>query len=175
MKRDEDGSVYLELPDIIRVNQLVRERIDFEGFQEWYDSLSVPEQSALTATLCEFAYQAGFDEETYNEALSEANLDLNSSLVVHAKSFHQPYEFLDLSGLYVWLVQLDKAERFTVFRMFVYLFGKAEGKCYQRETKEPCSHWWHRDLLDEKVVQAILDDPHFYRTAMKDDELIKRN
>ena len=40
MKRNEDGSVYLELPDIIRVNQLVRERIDFDGFKEWYDSLS---------------------------------------------------------------------------------------------------------------------------------------
>jgi hypothetical protein len=173
MKYDENGSAYLELPDIIRVNQLVRGRIDFSGFKQWYDALSIPEQSALTTTLCGFVYQAGFDEETYSDALSEAGLDTSNPLVVHAKSFDKPYEFLNLFGLYTWLTQLDEAKRLTVFKMFVYLFGKAEGSCYQRETKKSCNHWWHRDLLDERVVQAILNDPHFYQTSMKDDDLIK--
>jgi hypothetical protein len=173
MKYDENGSAYLELPDIIRVHQLVRGGIDFDGFKRWHDSLSIPEQSALTATLCEFAYQAGFDEDTYSDALSGASLDASNPLVVHAKSFHKPYEFLNLFGLYTWLTQLDEAKRLTVFKLFVYLFGKAEWACYQEETKESCNHWWHRDLLDERVVQAILNDPRFYRTSMKDDDLIR--
>lgn len=42
MKYATDGSASLELSDIIRVNQLVRNQIDFDGFKEWYDSLAVP-------------------------------------------------------------------------------------------------------------------------------------
>lgn len=173
MKYAEDGSVYLELPDIIRVNQLVRGRIDFDGFKEWYNSLPIPGQSVLITTLCEFAYQAGFDGGICREALSEADLDADNPLVVHTMSFHKPYEFLNLFGLCTWLTRLDEAKRFTVFKVYVYLFGKAEGARYQQETKESCNHWWHRDLLDERVVQAIINDPYFYQTSMKDDDLIK--
>jgi hypothetical protein len=173
MKQHDDGSASLELPDIIRVNQLVRSRIDFDSFKAWYESLSVSEQSALTTTLCEFAYQVGFDAKIYQDALSEAKIDADNPIVIHAASFHKPYEFLNLFGLYTWLSQLNHDERFTAFKMFVYLFGIAESNCCQRETKESCNHWWHRDLLDDRVVQAILSDPNYHRTSMKDDEQIK--
>jgi hypothetical protein len=175
MKYGPNGTVSLELADIIRVNQLVRNQIDFEGFQEWYDSLSVPEQTALITSLFNFAFQAGTEEEIYEEALNAASLDLENPLVVQAKSFHKPYRFLNLFEMDPWLTQLDKVERFTVFKMCVYLFGTAERKVFQGETKESCNHWWHRDLLDERVVQALLDDPQYWRTSMKDDDLIKNS
>jgi hypothetical protein len=60
-----------------------------------------------------------------------------------------------------------------VFTFAVYLFGLAEGRVFAREAKESCNHWWHRDLLDPRVVAAILNDPHYYRTSLKDDEPIK--
>ena len=158
MKHYENGSVSLELAEIIQINQLVQDCIDFDGFKRWYDSLSDQEQCALTVTLCEFAYQAGFDEEIYEDALFEANIEVQNPLVVHATSFHKPYEFLNLFGLYTWLTQLNSTERFTVFKMFVYLFGKADRNRYDNkcEGKENCGHWWHQDLTDERVVQAIL-------------------
>jgi hypothetical protein len=46
-------------------------------------------------------------------------------------------------------------------------------RVYRGESKECCNHWWHRDLLDERVVRDLLSDPHFYLTAMKDDDRIK--
>jgi hypothetical protein len=58
--------------------------------------------------------------------------------------------------------------------MYVYLFGTAEGRVYQGATREGCNHWWHRDLLDERVVQALLNDPQYWRTSMKDDDQIKK-
>ena len=174
MKPGGKGLFYLELQDAIRVNQLVRGRIDFDAFKEWYISLSTPEQSALSVALYEFACQAEFDEKTYNEALSEAKLSPNAPLALYAKSFHKPH-FTDLKGLHNWTTQLNDSDRFTVFRMLVYLFGKAEGTLYERESKQHCNHWWHRDLLDERVIQALLSDPYFYRTSMKDDDQIKES
>jgi len=152
----------------------VRNQIDFEGFIEWYDSLSVLAQSTLITTLCEFAFQAGADEGIYKDALAAAALDSANPLVMQAKSFHNPYEFLNLFGLRSWLTQLDIAERFTVFKMYVYLFGTAEGRVFQGAASKGCSHWWHRDLLDERVVQDLLNDPQYRRTSMKDDDQIKK-
>jgi len=174
MKYDPEGLVTFELADIIRVNQLVRGQIDFEGFKEWYESLSIPEQSSLITTLCEFAFQAGAGEEIYKEALMAATLDAGNPLVVQAKSFHKPFRFLNMYGLRSWLTQLEQTERFTVFKMYVYLFGIAEGRVFQGATRDYCSHWWHRDLLDERVVQALLNDPQFWSTSMKDDDQIKK-
>lgn len=48
-----------ELADLIRVNQLVRGRIDFEGFRTWYTALPPDQRRGLTYLLCEFAHQAG--------------------------------------------------------------------------------------------------------------------
>lgn len=99
MKHHEDGWISLELSEVIRVNQLVRGRINFNDFKGWYDSLPVSEQCALVVKLCEFAYQAGFDEEVYNEALSEANINPGDPLIVHAASVHKPFDLLlDLLG-----------------------------------------------------------------------------
>ncbi len=79
----------------------------------------------------------------------------------------------DLVGLHAWLLELSETDRLIVFALAVYLFGKAEGRVYRQEEKQWCNHWWHRDLLDERVVNAILNDPMFYTTAMKDDDGIK--
>jgi len=174
MKYGPEGLVTLELADIIRINQLVRGRIHFEGFKEWYDSLSVQAQSALIASLCHFAFQAGADGDTYKSAFASAAIDSSNPLVMKAKSFHDPYEFLNLSGLNSWLTQLDKTERFTVFKMYVYLFGTVEGRVFQGATRDGCNQWWHRDLLDERVVQALLDDPQYWSTSMKDDDQVKK-
>lgn len=174
MKSNNEGLVSLELIDLIRINQLVRNYIDFDKFEKWYNSLSVLEQSALTTTLCDFSYQAEFDEATYNEALKEAGIDSDNSLVKYAVSFYNKRRrYLDIHSFYKWLIQLQDVERFVVFRNFVYLFGKAEGIVYRHETKEGCNHWWHRNLLDEKVVQSLLDNPKYYSTSLKDDDLLK--
>ena len=72
------------------------------------------------------------------------------------------------------LPRLAEPAQFNVFRFCVFLFGVAEGRVFSRETREHCNHWWHRDLLDERVVESLLADPTYFRTAMRDDERIKR-
>jgi len=160
-----------KLTDLIRVNQLVRGRIDFEGFQIWYAALEPGQRRALTYMLCEFAHQAGVDVGTWDEALTASGVTATDSLVQRVlatgRSEHPIFR------LYELVVAVPEDDLPTVFRLFVYLFGTAEGDVFRGESKAWCNHWWHRDLLDDRVVRDLLGDPRFYMTAIKDDDRIK--
>jgi hypothetical protein len=175
MKEYEKGCFFLELPEIIRVNQLVRNQINLGDFKGWYAQLSAPEQQTLISALFEFAYQAGVDEQVWKEALNTGNLEINNEMVQTLKSFHvNDLGLHDWGGFQDWLVELLSPERDTLFVLAVFLFGTAEGKVFSKEQKDWCNHWWHRDLLDKRVVEALLTNPRFYITSMKDDDEIKK-
>jgi len=99
-------------------------------------------------------------------------LSSDHSLVQKAALFRGGYSFALLDEQ-DWLLQLDASERSCFLPLFVCLFGYAEGRVFANETEESCNHWWHRDLLDERVVRALLSDPEFWRTALRDDHAIK--
>lgn len=162
-----------ELADLIRVNQLVRGRIDFEEFHFWYASLPPEQRRALTNLLCEFAYQAGVDHAIWDQALTVSGQSADDPVVQQVfaicKIQHPEYR------LYELVMTVPENELPTVFRLFVYLYGTAEGKVFRSEPKESCNHWWHRDLLDERVVRDLLENPKFYMTSRKDDDRIKEH
>jgi hypothetical protein len=160
-----------KLTDLIRVNQFVRGRIDYKGFRAWYAVLPAEQQRALTYLLCEFAFQAGVTAELWDEALAASGLPPSDPVVQRVLSAGRGE--LPVLRLYEFVVAVPDDNLPTVFRLFVYLFGTAEGRVYRGESKECCNHWWHRDLLDERVVRDLLSDQRFYMTAMKDDDRIK--
>ena len=156
------SSSSLSLAEIIKVNQLVRSRIDLAGFTNWYDQLSLRQQHVLVSTLFEFAHQAGVDEKTWEEALSAGKITRCSEPALVIRTFHNYGLGLhDHSGFNAWLRELSDPERREVFTIGVYLFGTAEGKVFREESKEGCNHWWHRDLLDERVVEDIYPIQNF--------------
>ena len=160
-----------ELSDLIRVNQLVRQRIDFEGFRAWYDALPAERRRALTYLLCEFAHQAGVSDTTWDEVLATSGLPASDPVVQRVWSARRA-EFPVLP-LYEFVAAVPEQDLSTVFRLFVYLFGTAEGRVYREEAVEHCNHWWHRDLLDDRVVRHLVNDPRYYSTARKDDLRVK--
>jgi len=160
--------------ETIKINQLIRTRIDIEGFNTWYRDLSPNRQDPLISTLFEFAYQAGVDAATWKESAIIGGFTDHVALVESVKSFHLTEIGLhDWTGFNSWLGSLSAQEKNTTFLIAVVLFGVAEGNVFRNETIASCNHWWHRDLLDARVVDAILNDPEYYRTSMKDDASIK--
>ncbi len=170
MKREGD-KVFLDKADAIRMNQLVRGRIDFDGFAKWFEVLGADEQAALIGDLCYFAYEAGVNESIYDEACGRAGFDGNGEFVSLMKRVDDG-KSLNVGGFVRWLRTVDPKTRFDAFRLFVYLFGIAEGRRFQNEDRARCNHWWHRNLEDKRVVQSILDDPDYYKTTPRDDETI---
>src|SRR5262245_48593938 len=140
-----------ELVDLIRVNQLVRNRMDIEGFRAWYSTLDPARRKSLTHLLCEFAHQAGVNDEMWNEALIASGLPTNGPVVQQVWSVRRT-EWPTIP-LYQMVEGLSDEALSAVFELFVYLFGIAESRVFQNESKRYCNHWWHRDLLDARVVQ----------------------
>lgn len=118
-----------ELADMIRVNQLVRGRIDLEGFQAWFAALPPDQRRALTYLLCEFAHQAGVGNATWDVALAASGLMSSDPVVQRVLAAgHGEHPVLRLYDL---VVAVPEKELPTVFRLFVYLFGTAEGAVYR--------------------------------------------
>jgi len=168
----DDDFFTLELAELIKVNRLVRGSINLEDFCSWYDSIPAGEQSALLYHLHLFAQQAGCDKQIWQRAVHETEYTDDDPLVRAVASFRGGYS-PELAGEYEWLSSLDATKRRHLLSLYVYLFGYAEARVFARETEKCCNHWWHRDLLDERVVHALLTDADFERTSMKDDRVVK--
>lgn len=162
----------MDLPDLIRMNQLVRGRIDYPAFEAWHLSLPREQQNELLHQIFTCALQAGTDESTVAEALTLSGLPADD-MVVRDLIARDSKGFPRWDGLCRIHASTDNIERLKALRFCVHHFGVAEGRVFRQETKEGCNHWWHRDLLDERVVQALLNNPKFYMTAMEDDDEIQ--
>jgi hypothetical protein len=166
----------LELPDLIRMNQLVRGRVDVAGFAAWYAQLTPAQQAWLAFFLCEFAHEAGATVAVCLEAAAAAGLSPDHHVVSQFQALHLiggTWSQADWFGLAEWLRGLTDDDRGRVFMWFLWMLGLAEGRRYDAETEEGCNHWWHRDLLDRRVVRDLLRDPEYWRTSMKDDRYLK--
>ena len=167
MKR-ERNTVLLEKADLIRMNQLVRRRTEYEPFLKWFQTLEPDEQSALIGQLCHHACQAGVDGSVYQVAARDAGFSEDDDFVDMMKKV-QGTSGLNVGGLIDWLRSASVTDRARAFKWFVYLFGEAERQVQQREDRTSCNHWWHRDLDNPKVVESILNDPEYYKTSPRDD------
>lgn len=140
MERTERGTIFLNYGDLIRLNRLVRDRIDYEAFKRWYDSLSTPEQAALISVLCEFTIQAGFDDHVYYAAIADAGLESNHPILMRAESFHTPGRWLrEHQTLYQWASQLNDTDRATVFKYFVFFSAMRKARPIKHVTAPPAA------------------------------------
>ncbi len=162
----------MDLHDVIRINQLVRGKIDFVGFEQWFNESSDENRRQLFHLLNEFAHQAGVNNAVFTEAIQAAGISEDDPTVLRIGSLRvEPH--LAAIEIAMWIETLPSDSLHQHLRFLVSLFGTAEGRVFQRERPEYCNHWWHRDLLDERVVKDLLQNPYFYVTSMKDDAPIK--
>jgi len=161
-----DGFYELDLNDEILMNQLIRNGINFAQFLNWYNKLNIEEQSALVSTLFEFAYQAGVKQSIIIDAFEKSGVSESEHLIREVLEFGT-----DIDAIEDLYLQLTLDERSIVFKYSVFLFCIAENNVYFNIClkDENCNHWWHRDILDEKVVVSILTDPECFIILGKDD------
>jgi hypothetical protein len=111
------------------VNQLVRGRIDFEGFRGWYSDLPPGRRRALTYLLCGFAHQAGVSFSTWGEALAASGLPASAAVVrqllVAGRGEYSVFRLFEL------VEAVPEEDLPTAFRLLVYRFGTAEGDVYR--------------------------------------------
>ena len=71
----------MSVKNLIKINQLIQERIDVDAFETWYADLSFVDQQSFIKTLLLFAYQAGVTDATREQASSPGGFAGRPSLV----------------------------------------------------------------------------------------------
>ena len=56
------------------------------------------------------------------------------------------------------VVALPRGEQEKAFLLFIALLGIADARRRSNECEGGCSHWWHRNLADERTVQTLVND-----------------
>jgi hypothetical protein len=163
----------LDLPSLIRINQLIRGTIDADGFETWWRKAARSERETLTCTLYFCAREAGIKAPMVDEALRISKLSGDDDSLRQAVTAARG-TFLDAAVFYDWIAKASDPSLHKAFRFGYHLFGLAEGAVFRNESSEWCNHWWHRDLKDPRVVTDILSDPRYYQTSMATDQKFKQ-
>ena len=82
------GVFKLELPELIRANALMQRGIDFDGYTQWYTTLSADERAALACKLFALGSQY-LEPDTWSKAMS---------LTGAPQSLEERVRFFDLSS-----------------------------------------------------------------------------
>ena len=159
----------LNLEEEIRINKFIRNKIDFQGFKEWFDSEPRNKQNMIVSTLCEYTQQAGITDEGIDTSFNKSGLNNHNKNIEYLLKLK-----ISIDEIEEWFENLNKVERDEILKFCVYLFGITEGEVYKKEIVQGCNHWWHRDLLDSRVVSSLLKNPEYWSTSMVDDKLIKK-
>jgi len=56
------------------------------------------------------------------------------------------------------LLKLPASESIKTFFLLMSLLAIADARRYSKYCQNGCSHWWHRDLSDRKVLDEIQRD-----------------
>lgn len=153
--RLEDVHYFLDLPELIRVNQLVRNGVDSEAFINWFESLNGEQRNTLIMKVLEFALQAhGRDDEIILEGIARANAEEFAPKLLELLRDRNAHWCIG-----DWLHTCSDEQKLAALKVVVEVFGIAEARRLSRcrnlaaEKKEwYCNHWWHRDLLNPLVV-----------------------
>jgi len=159
------GDTYaLDRCDLIRINRLVRGKIDISGYRDWYGSISRAEQITLTFGLYTLTVHTGFHVQLSDKAVETSGVPLKLAEVLKLLVCDG-----SLGKLRAWLEAASNEDTDAAFPLFVHLFGESEAAVMAIETKETCNHWWHRDLLDPRVIADLMSNPNWHGTSPKDD------
>jgi hypothetical protein len=163
------GDTYvMDREDLIRINRLVRGNFDVLGYRDWYDAVSKDEQIALMFALYTFSVQTGLHIQLLDKAVKNSGTSLKL-----AELIQDLVAGGTLGKLRIWLGSASDDDRRDALPLFVQLFGESEAAVMALETEETCNHWWHRDLLDPKVIADLMSNPNWSATSRKDDHKLR--
>ena len=161
----------LNLPSLIRMNRSVRGTLQVDELERWWHDAPRPERDALTFSLFFCAKEAGIKGWMLDDALRSAGLSGEDDGVLQAVAATRGAA--EAAVFYSWIPGASDESQQRAFRFGYHVFGLAEGEVFRAETPETCNHWWHRDLLDPRVVADLLADPRYYLTSRATDRRLR--
>ncbi len=140
----------LSAEDLLQINRWAAVPGRWEDAKAWFRSQSRERRRAVLRQTGAMAMQAGSRSVDVGPACS----------AFHLQSTWTPVVLMSRGLLRVQLAKvlgLPEDEMSRAFALLLGLLGVADARRRSAECAGGCSHWWHRDLEDEKVRRSILD------------------
>lgn len=138
----------MNLTDEITINQIQQALISQENAKNWFLSFSIEGLQEILQRLSYMTIQAGAREEDVSLAITKSKL----------RATYTPCVLLRRGRLkeqMAKLLKLPSSESIKSFFLLISLLAIADARRYDKYCQDGCSHWWHRDLSDRKVVGEI--------------------
>ena len=141
----------MNLADEITINQIKQELISQEDAKNWFLSFSTEAQQEILQRLSYMTLQAGAREEDVSLAIAKSKL----------RPTYTPCVLLSKERLkeqMAKLLKLPPSEFIKAFFLLISLLAIADARRYCKYCQDGCSHWWHRDLSERKILDEIRHD-----------------
>ena len=143
--------MFAAFPDLLFINQAAQGIVDGDAVAQSFAALSTERQCSLLRATGLAALAAGTKPDDVSLAASAAGVKEGIPAFV-------------LMGKGVPRLQMEKVlalpetEWSRTFRFLIALLGIADTRRRAR-CVGGCSHWWHQDLSDPNVVDALAQEP----------------
>ncbi len=146
---------YLEIEDLILINQYVQNIITKDNINSWFLSFDESDKQIIVRTIWQLAVQSRVNDNDVLIATNAARL----------KSTHTPVVMLHSSKFTLWqrggdLAKLRGQLLNQAFYLVLECLATADRRRREEENKTECTHWWHRDLTDKKIIDEIIKNRH---------------
>ena len=141
---------YLQLEDLIFINQFNQKIVSLERIMEWFSALDEENKRGCLKDIWFLIYQAHPQENELEQAVEQAYNGKKYTAAVLLISNKYPFS---QRGYYISMLpnnELDKA-----FKLFITLLSIADNRRRESENPAECTHWWHKDLSDKEYVNWI--------------------
>ena len=138
----------MNLADEITLNKIQQELISQEDAKKWFLRFPTEYQQEILQRLSYMTLQAGAREEDVSLAIAKSKL----------RPTYTPCVLLSRGRLkeqMAKLLKLPPSEFIKTFFLLMSLLAIADARRYCKYCQDGCSHWWHRDLSDRKVLDKI--------------------
>lgn len=139
----------LTVDEEIFLNQFLQGLFSLEQMNEWFDKHDKLERKNIINNLFYMFVQS---HPTYAE-IEEAALSIKkvkSTPAIKLLNRNKPYQSFGHE-----VSDLPECELQTTFDILLLTFAKADARRKKQECSNGCSHWWHKDLSDERYLQSL--------------------
>ncbi len=138
----------MNLADEITINQIKQKLISQEDAKNWFLSFPSEAQQEILHRLCYMTLQAAARDEDVSLAIAKSKL----------RPTYTPCVLLGRGRLkeqMAKLLKLPPSEFIKTFFLLISLLAIGDARRYCKYCQDGCSHWWHRDLSDRKILDEI--------------------
>jgi hypothetical protein len=131
------------------VNQIAQGVCPAREGEEWFSALPENEQQEVLRGIANMAVQAGARRDDAEDAVRRSGLKPTVTPCVLLTKENLPVQLAKI-------VNLPAGEYRKAYTLLMALFQIADARRRVIQCAGGCSHWWHRDLSNGRVVEELL-------------------